>query len=318
VDVDDWEFGLTRRDRCPKPALAAVRAAFAEVPFPPNLPWPKISVVICTYNGAHVIRDCLASLRQLDYPNFEVIVVNDGSTDATAAIVQEYDVRLINTEQRGLSRARNTGMEATTGEIIAYTDDDAYPDPHWLTYLAATFMGTSHAGVGGPNIAPPDDGFIADCVANAPGSPTHVLLTDQEAEHIPGCNMAVRKSDLEAIGGFDPQYRTAGDDVACVGACGSRVDAGVQPGGGGVASSPKIGACLLGAAMRLRPGRGAARSEVAGQVQRRRSSHLGRTSLWHGAQAHLGARGANLSRCGAVRLFNPCMDPPRTCWKRCP
>jgi GT2 family glycosyltransferase len=213
VDVDDWEFGLTRRDRCPKPALAAVRAAFAEVPFPPNLPWPKISVVICTYNGAHVIRDCLASLRQLDYPNFEVIVVNDGSTDATAAIVQEYDVRLINTEQRGLSRARNTGMEATTGEIIAYTDDDAYPDPHWLTYLAATFMGTSHAGVGGPNIAPPDDGFIADCVANAPGSPTHVLLTDQEAEHIPGCNMAVRKSDLEAIGGFDPQYRTAGDDV---------------------------------------------------------------------------------------------------------
>ena len=212
-DVEDWEFGLTRRDRRPKPALAAVRAAFAEVPCLPDPPWPKISVVVCTYNGAHIIRDCLEGLRKLDYPDFEVIVVNDGSTDATATIVQEYDVRLINTEQRGLSRARNTGMEAATGEIIAYIDDDAYPDPHWLTYLAAAFSRTAHAGIGGPNIAPPGDGFFADCVANAPGNPTHILLTDQEAEHIPGCNMAVRKSCLEAIGGFDPRYRTAGDDV---------------------------------------------------------------------------------------------------------
>lgn len=213
VDVDDWEFGLTRRDRSPKPALESVRAAFAEVPFPANVAWPKISVVVCAHNEAHNIRECLEGLRRLDYPDYEVIVVNDGSTDATAAIVQEYDVRLINTEQRGLSRARNSGMEAAAGEIIAYIDGDAYPDPHWLTYLAAAFMRTSHAVIGGPNIAPPGDGFIADCVANAPGNPTHILLTDQEAEHIPGCNLAVRKSCLEAIGGFDPQYRTAGDDV---------------------------------------------------------------------------------------------------------
>ncbi|PYO73702.1 MAG: glycosyl transferase, partial [Gemmatimonadetes bacterium] len=68
-------------------------------------------------------------------------------------------------------------------------------------------------GVGGPNIAPPGDGPIAECVARAPGGPVHVLLNDREAEHIPGCNMAFRKSCLEAIGGFDPQFRTAGDDV---------------------------------------------------------------------------------------------------------
>jgi len=67
--------------------------------------------------------------------------------------------------------------------------------------------------VGGPNIAPPGDGLIADCVARAPGGPVHVLLSDREAEHIPGCNMAFRKECLEAIGGFDPQFRTAGDDV---------------------------------------------------------------------------------------------------------
>jgi O-antigen biosynthesis protein len=213
ADVDDWDFGLTRRDRSPKPALAAVRAAFADVPFPPDLPWPHISVVVCSYNGSRTIRDCLEGLRKLEYPSFEVIVVDDGSTDATAAIAHEYGFRVISTEQRGLSNARNTGMESATGEIVAYLDDDAYPDPHWLTYLAATFLRTAHAGVGGPNIAPPGDGPIADCVANAPGGPVHVLLSDREAEHIPGCNMAFRKASLEAIGGFDPQYRVAGDDV---------------------------------------------------------------------------------------------------------
>jgi hypothetical protein len=67
--------------------------------------------------------------------------------------------------------------------------------------------------VGGPNIAPPGDGPIADCIANAPGGPVHVLLTDTLAEHIPGCNMAFRRSALAEIGGFDPRYRTAGDDV---------------------------------------------------------------------------------------------------------
>jgi len=212
-DIEDWDFGLTRRDRSPKPALAAVRAAFAEVPFPSDLPWPRISVVVCSYNGSRIIRDCLEGLQKLEYPNFEVIVVDDGSKDTTAAIAHEYNFRVISTEQRGLSHARNTGMKAATGEIIAYLDDDAYPDPHWLTYLAATFLNTTCAGVGGPNIAPPGDGLIADCVANAPGGPVHVLLSDQEAEHIPGCNMAFGKACLEAIGGFDPQYRVAGDDV---------------------------------------------------------------------------------------------------------
>ena len=212
-EVQDWDFGLTGRDRRPKPALRAVRDAFADAPFPPGLRWPRVSVVVCSYNGERTIRDCFEGLQKLEYPNFEVIVVDDGSTDATAAITREYGFRLISTENRGLSNARNTGLEAATGEIVAYLDDDAYPDPQWLTYLAATFMSTTHAGVGGPNIEPPGDGPIADCVANAPGNPAHVLISDREAEHIPGCNMAFRKACLEAIGGFDAQFRTAGDDV---------------------------------------------------------------------------------------------------------
>src|SRR5213595_1054677 len=212
-DVEDWAFGLTRADRSPKPALGAVREAFAEVPFSAKLPWPRISVVVCSYNGARTIRDCLDGLAKLRYPNYEVIVVNDGSTDETASLAQEFPFRLISTENRGLSAARNTGYQEATGEIVAYIDDDASPDPDWLSYIAAAFQKEDFAGVGGPNIPFPSDGPIASCVASSPGGPTHVLLSDTEAEHIPGCNMAFRKSWLEAIGGFDPQFRVAGDDV---------------------------------------------------------------------------------------------------------
>jgi GT2 family glycosyltransferase len=212
-DIDDWGFGLTDRERRPKTSLHAIRKAFAEVPFAPDLPWPTISVVVCTYNGSRTIRDCLAGLQKLEYPNYEVVVVNDGSTDGTGNIAGEYGFKVITTENRGLSSARNTGMKAAKGEIVAYIDDDARPDPHWLTYLAATFLNSQHVAVGGPNLPPPGDGPIAECVSNAPGGPIHVLLTDREAEHIPGCNMAFRKAALEAIGGFDTQFRIAGDDV---------------------------------------------------------------------------------------------------------
>jgi GT2 family glycosyltransferase len=212
-DIEDWDFGLTTRAREPKAALASVRQAYDEIPFPSTVEWPRITVVVCSYNGSRTIRDTLEGLKRLEYPDFDVIVVNDGSTDATPVIAAEYDVRLISTENRGLSNARNTGWQEASGEIIAYIDDDAYPDPHWLHYLAYRFITTDFVGVGGPNIAPPGDGPIADCVANAPGGPVHVLVSDIEAEHIPGCNMAFRRESLAAIDGFDARYRAAGDDV---------------------------------------------------------------------------------------------------------
>jgi GT2 family glycosyltransferase len=212
-DIEDWDFGLVTRERKPKPALAAVRNTFCEVPFPIESDWPHITVVVCSFNGARTIRDTMEGLKKLEYPNFDVIVVSDGSTDHTPKIVAEYDVRLIITENRGLSAARNIGWQEATGEIVAYIDDDAWPDPHWLHYIAYRFMNGDWVGVGGPNIAPPGDGMIADCVANAPGGPVHVLVSDIEAEHIPGCNMAFRREALAAIGGFDERYRVAGDDV---------------------------------------------------------------------------------------------------------
>jgi GT2 family glycosyltransferase len=212
-EILDWDFGLTTRDRQPKPALESVARAFAEGPFSKSEAWPRISVIVCTYNGSRTLRECLQGLQKLNYPDYEVIVVNDGSTDRSAEIAAEFDVRLISTENRGLSAARNTGMEAATGEIVVYIDDDAYPDPDWLGYLAMTFRRFDYAAVGGPNIAPAGDGMVAECVVNAPGGPVQVLLNDREAEHIPGCNMAFRKECLKKIGGFNPEFRVAGDDV---------------------------------------------------------------------------------------------------------
>jgi len=213
VDVDDWEFGVTDVQRRPKRALAAVRDAFGAVPFARALSWPRASVVVCSHNGASTLRNCLEGLAELEYPDYEVILVDDGSSDETAEIGEAFGVRVISIEHSGLSAARNAGLVAATGEIVAYLDDDCRPDREWLTYLAATFMATAHAGVGGPNMPPDDAGPVAHCVASAPGGPMHVLVSDREAEHIPGCNMAFRRDPLLAIGGFDPMFWVAGDDV---------------------------------------------------------------------------------------------------------
>ena len=214
-EIDDWAFGLTTRQREPKPALSAIARAYAGTPFEADRDWPSVSVVICTYNGGRTIGQTLERVAELDYPDYEVIVIDDGSTDATRQILAEFEsvARVIHTANGGLSRARNLGMEQARGQVVAYLDDDAYPDRHWLYYLAHRLRTSDHVGVGGPNLPPPEDGWLAHCVAHSPGGPNHVLIDDRTAEHIPGCNMAFWKTALEAIGGFDPQFRTAGDDV---------------------------------------------------------------------------------------------------------
>ena len=212
-DIEDWDFGLVDRERKPKPALSAVRKAYGEIPFPANMQWPSVSVVVCSYNGARTIGETCEHLLNLDYPDYEIIVVNDGSTDETPKIVKRDGIKVIDKKNGGLSAARNTGFQAANGEIVAYIDDDAYPDREWLKYLVSDFIGRDSVGVGGPNLTPPGDGDIAECIAHAPGGPLPVLMTDWKAEHIPGCNMAFYKKTLEKLGGFDPIYTAAGDDV---------------------------------------------------------------------------------------------------------
>lgn len=219
--IDGWDFGLTRRDGSAKPALTRVAETWRDWHSPADalksldFPRPKMSIVVCSYKGARLLEPCLASFQKLDYPDFEVVVVNDGGDAEVAAVAEKFTaVRLINQEPHaGLSAARNRGARESTGEVIVYTDDDCEADPDWLTWLAYAFSKDDLAAAGGPNIPPPPDTRVKAMVAAAPGGPAHVLLNDVEAEHLPGCNLAVRRDAFDAIGGFDEQFWTAGDDV---------------------------------------------------------------------------------------------------------
>jgi GT2 family glycosyltransferase len=212
--VHDWGFGLVDRARQRKAAFRAVRRWYAPSALPALAEYPKVSVVVCAYNAESTLAACLDSLQQLRYPAYEIVVVDDGSTDRTGQIADTYEgIYVIHQENKGLSAARNVGIAASTGEIVAFTDSDCVVDPDWLHYLVATFLSSGQAAVGGPNLPPPEDSLVATCVAASPGGPLHVLLNDEEAEHIPGCNMAFRREVLEEVGGFDPIYRAAGDDV---------------------------------------------------------------------------------------------------------
>ncbi|HEU0011838.1 MAG TPA: glycosyltransferase [Verrucomicrobiae bacterium] len=212
--VTGWFMGLTTRERKPKESFYAVRNAFAVAPHFPMTHHPKVSVVVACYNGARTLRPCLDSLGRLNYPDYEVILVDDGSTDATPQIASLYpDLRVIRQENHGLSVARNTGIAAAQGEIVAFTDADCRADEDWLYYLVGDLISSRFTGIGGPNFLPPEDSPVAAAVLVSPGGPAHVMLNDRVAEHIPGCNMAFYKWALEEIGRFDPIFTKAGDDV---------------------------------------------------------------------------------------------------------
>jgi O-antigen biosynthesis protein len=212
--ITDWAFGLTRANREPKPAFGAVRAAFERAAEPGLARYPMVSVVVACHNGERTLAACLDSLGTLNYPDYEVILVDDGSTDRTAGIAAEFgEVRYVRQPHLGLSVARNTGIAASKGEVIAFTDADCRADEDWLRYLVGDLEGSGYAGIGGPNLLPPEDSRIAAAVMVSPGGPTHVMLTDREAEHVPGCNMAFYRWALDDVGGFDPVFRRAGDDV---------------------------------------------------------------------------------------------------------
>jgi glycosyltransferase involved in cell wall biosynthesis len=214
AQVMDWGLGLTTRERAPKESFEVVRRKFRDAPMFPLTRYPQVTVVVACYNGGRTLQACLDSLTRLNYPDYEVIVVDDGSKDITPQVASIYKkFHYIQQEHQGLSVARNTGISAGQGEIIAFTDADCRPDPDWLYYLVGELLKGSFVGVGGHNFLPPDDSAVAAAVMASPGGPAHVMLTDRLAEHIPGCNMAFYKWALVEIGGFDPIFQKAGDDV---------------------------------------------------------------------------------------------------------
>ena len=110
---------------------------------------PKVSIILPTFNRADTIVRAIRSVQAQTYQDWELIVVDDGSADDTAEIARQFPFNLITIRHQGLSAARNIGLQNATGEIIAYIDDDAWPDTHWLNYLALTFKNSTCAGAGG-------------------------------------------------------------------------------------------------------------------------------------------------------------------------
>ena len=115
---------------------------------------PFVSVVICTYNRKNMLKECLDSIDAQDYPksNFEVIVIDGGSTDGTQELCKDFPkIRFITESRFGLAYARNKGAELARGPIVAYTDDDCIVDKQWLKNLVAGFQFSDPiVGVGGP------------------------------------------------------------------------------------------------------------------------------------------------------------------------
>ncbi len=212
IEVTDWSFGITDRQGNPKPAFDVCRDF---QPTTHTATQHTYSIIVCTRNGASRIADCLHAINALAGGPYETIVVNDGSTDATSEIISKTfpHVRLLNIESSGLSEARNIGANAALGRIFVYTDDDCMPDFEWILRLDRAFQHPEIAAAGGPNLPPKARSIEEAIISAAPGAPSHVLLDDTRAEHLPGCNIAVRREAFEKIGGFNPVFHTAGDDV---------------------------------------------------------------------------------------------------------
>ena len=179
-----------------------------------------VSVVVNTYDRAPYLRRLLAALGQLRYGSFEVIVVDGPSSDDTADVLAQHAgvIRLARCPEANLARSRNIGLAMARGEIVAFIDDDAVPEPDWLDELAAAYADPQIAAVGGFIRDRSGVGFqckvvvadrfggnevfdsLADAAPPSPavGAARYLTLT--------GANASFRRLALAAIGGFDEAY----------------------------------------------------------------------------------------------------------------
>jgi cellulose synthase/poly-beta-1,6-N-acetylglucosamine synthase-like glycosyltransferase len=176
---------------------------------------PSVSVIVPVRDGARTIASCLDALLAQDYPgSAEVLVVDNGSTDATAGLVRPRDVLLVHESHQGRAIARNAGIARASGEIVAFVDADCIAEPGWLTALVQPFADAGVGGVGGEIHSVP------------PVTAVQVYLDRKEACWQQYCvqggrrkrhgflitaNAAYRRSVLDEVGGFDPSFITAED-----------------------------------------------------------------------------------------------------------
>jgi glycosyltransferase involved in cell wall biosynthesis len=175
----------------------------------------KISAVICTHNRQDYLVRAIESLLAQDFPDSEIILVNNASTDGTADLAQNYtnhpQFRYIYEPVLGLSTARNTGAVAAQGEIIAYLDDDAVASPGWLRVLSTAFTEDQKLAIAGGKVTLllPEDQllpwWISPSLASNLGA--YDLGNEKVDIHQPGLtprglNYAIRKQFWRSMGGF--------------------------------------------------------------------------------------------------------------------
>ncbi|MGY4707534.1 glycosyltransferase family 2 protein [Candidatus Bipolaricaulota sp. J31] len=160
---------------------------------------PRVTVVIPTLNEAGNLRRCLRALAAQSFGDFEVIVVDGGSSDGTVDVARSFGARVIAVRERGIARARQAGFEAAAGEIIASTDADAGPPPEWLARLIAPFSDPEVVATCGPFRY---EGWWDLLSGNWISNAARPLLFRLGFTPLPGPNFAVRREEFLAVGGF--------------------------------------------------------------------------------------------------------------------
>ncbi|HJX38974.1 MAG TPA: glycosyltransferase [Anaerolineae bacterium] len=172
-----------------------------------------ISIVVPALNEEKYIAQCLSSLHTQSYPSelYEIIVVDNASTDRTAEIAQEFGVMVVHEPERGVGRARHRGAEEARGDIIAGTDADAIATPTWLEEIARAFRSDELLGaVTGP-ILLHDGNSFQRWGARYVSNPTMRLSYTLSRGVISGNNFAVRTRDYWRAGGFNTSLLSAED-----------------------------------------------------------------------------------------------------------
>ena len=173
---------------------------------------PRFSVVVPAHDEADGLGATLEALRAQDFTGgYEVLVVDNASTDATRAVAQSYDVRIVDESRRGVCRARQTGVDAARGTFVASTDADSIPPPEWLTRLDATFATDPDlVAVAGPcrYVDPP---WWADLVPPAFFAVVgRVHARTGRLLYLTATNVAFRRQDFP---GYDTRLTQGGDEV---------------------------------------------------------------------------------------------------------
>jgi cellulose synthase/poly-beta-1,6-N-acetylglucosamine synthase-like glycosyltransferase len=173
---------------------------------------PYVSVIVPVRDGESTIAACLDSILATDYPadRREILVVDNGSSDGTAALIQTRPVRYLREPKRGVSNARNRGIAESTGEILAFVDADCLVEPQWLTELVSPFEDPEVGAVGGNLEHSPPANAAERQAVRLLGDWQQFAFASDPAYPITA-NAAYRRDVLERIGPFDPHMTRAQD-----------------------------------------------------------------------------------------------------------